>query len=78
MPYTYPRLGITVTSNYSDLSLRRGGPGTAEEPPEKVGAQEWGGMDIHTAPEDKTLLPLTITQLLLRLCLEGGGTWGRG
>ena len=78
MSYTYPRLGITVTSNYSDLSLRRGVPGTAAEPPEKVRAQEWGGKDIHTSPEDKTLLPLTITQLLLRQCLEGGGTWGRG
>ena len=78
MSYTYPRLGIAVTSNYSDISLRTVGPGTATEPPEKVGAQEWGGKDIYTSPADRTLLPLTITQLLLRQCLEGGGTWGRG
>lgn len=42
-----------------------------------MGPRNGGGRNTYTSPEDKTLSPpLTITPLLPRQCLRGGGTWG--
>lgn len=67
--HTYPRLGITVTRSNLPLSAQSRSRDSSRVSGGSLGPWNGGRRNVQTSPEDKTVLPLTITPLLLRQCL---------